>query len=101
MFPESFSKSSARLSNVLFLTIYPSTSVPVYYPTFLEYGVPVFGMYQYISDGASSSEAIVIRDKEYNEKAKALQEDQGTYKTLKTDPTQQNEDQVDQPAQED
>ena len=46
MFPESFSKSSARLSNVLFFTIYPSTSVPVYHPTFLEYGVPVLGMYQ-------------------------------------------------------
>ena len=32
-------------SNVLFFTIYPSTSVPVYNPTFLEYGVPVLGMY--------------------------------------------------------
>ena len=34
------------LFNVLFFTIYPSTSVPVYHPTFLEYGVPVLGMYQ-------------------------------------------------------
>ena len=37
---------------------------------------------------ADKGVAIVIMDKEeYNEKAKALLEDQGTYKTLKTDPT--------------
>ena len=31
--------------------------------------------------------AIVIMDKDYQEKAKALLEDQGTYKALKSDPT--------------
>ena len=37
---------------------------------------------------ADKGVAIVIMDKEeYNEKAKALLEDQGTYKALKSDPT--------------
>ena len=56
VFPESFSQSSFWLSNVLLLTINPSTLVPINHPTFLQYGVLILGVYQKVSDGAASSE---------------------------------------------
>ena len=56
VFPESFSKSSAWISNVLIFKIHPSTSVPLDHPTFLQYGILIFWVCQEISDGAASSE---------------------------------------------
>ena len=46
MFPVPFTKGSARLPNIFFSTVYPSTAVLVDYSTLLQYGVLVLRMYQ-------------------------------------------------------
>ena len=56
VFPVPFTKGSARLTNIFFSTVYPSTTVLVDYSTFLQYGVLVLRMYQDISDGPTTLE---------------------------------------------
>ena len=56
MFPVPLTKGSARLTNVFFSTIYPTTTVLVDNSTFLQYGVLVLRVYLEISDGPTSLE---------------------------------------------
>ena len=42
--------------NVLLLTVHPATLVPVDHTTFLQDGVPIFGVYQEVPDGIASFE---------------------------------------------
>ena len=51
VFPESFSKCSAWLPYVFILTVHPTTLVPVYHPTFLQYVIFVFWVDKELPDG--------------------------------------------------
>ena len=56
VFSEPFCKCSAWFPSVLFLTVHPSSLLPVDHTTFLQDGVPIFGMYQEVPDGVAPSE---------------------------------------------
>ena len=51
VFPESFSKCSASLPYVFFLAVHPTTLIPVYHPTFLQYVIFVFWVDKELPDG--------------------------------------------------
>ena len=53
-FFEPFSRRSCRLTNILLITLYPVTLLPIYHSTFLCNGALIFGHHQEVIDGVAS-----------------------------------------------